>query len=599
MYRQLYNDARLVAASVSVVLSTGSAALAAPGDDYLCYRTAPGTSFTTVQKSLQDQSGTIDVDVRSFVAVCNPAQTGAGPGPTYPQVDEVGYGIRSGPGAPTFTPSTHVAVDPFGSHPVVLVRPETLLAPSANAPGSGGVGLVDTAGVDHFACYRATLPRGTPRFAAIPGVSVTDQFGGARYDLLKLLHFCTPVNKNGEDPTAPAHPGRLVCYQARRSKGQAGLGPHVVSVDNTNFGPAVLIVRAPTELCVSAFEESATTTSTTTTSSSTSPTATSSTTSSTSTVVADTSTTSTTESSTTVGDTTTTSHTTTSSTTTTVVCGTFLTMWGGSGSGNGQFKSPNGIAVDHDGNVFVVDTGHDRIQKFTDTGTFVGKWGSGGTGDGQFLAPRDVAVDPTGNVYVVEQSNNRVQKFSNAGTFIAKWGSLGTAQSQFQEPLGIAVDESANVYVADQLNNRIQKFTSSGDFLASWGSAGTGDGQFTSPAFVAVRSGIVYVPGSADVQTFMDTGTFLSRWGSAGKGDGRLNDPDGIAVDPNGNAFVADDGNSRIQEFTSGGAFLAKWGSAGTGAGQFNRPQHVAVDTHGNVFVADESNDRIQKFACP
>src|SRR5437870_8169714 len=65
-------------------------------------------------------------------------------------------------------------------------------------------------------------------------------------------------------------------------------------------------------------------------------------------------------------------------------CGTFVTKWGSFGSGDGQFNQPRGVAVDGSGNVFVDDTGNNRIQKFTNTGTFVTKWGSFGGGNGQF-----------------------------------------------------------------------------------------------------------------------------------------------------------------------------------------------------------------------
>jgi DNA-binding beta-propeller fold protein YncE len=83
----------------------------------------------------------------------------------------------------------------------------------------------------------------------------------------------------------------------------------------------------------------------------------------------------------------------------------------GRGAGNGQFNRPQGIAVDRNGNVFVADTGQDRIQKFTSTGTFLATWGSTGTQNGQFDIPFGVAVDGDGNVFVGD-FNNRIQKFA-------------------------------------------------------------------------------------------------------------------------------------------------------------------------------------------
>jgi tripartite motif-containing protein 71 len=80
----------------------------------------------------------------------------------------------------------------------------------------------------------------------------------------------------------------------------------------------------------------------------------------------------------------------------------FKGMWGQTGTGDGQFKGPNGIAVDSDGNVFVADSGNARIQKFSSTGQFLGKWGRGGNGDGQFLKPYHIAIDSNNDIYVTE-----------------------------------------------------------------------------------------------------------------------------------------------------------------------------------------------------
>ncbi|MEW5802681.1 MAG: CARDB domain-containing protein [bacterium] len=98
--------------------------------------------------------------------------------------------------------------------------------------------------------------------------------------------------------------------------------------------------------------------------------------------------------------------------------GVFLKKWGSYGSGDRQFACPYAVAVDSGGNVYVADTEdyehieHHRIQKFCSEGFFMAKWGSYGTGDGQFRQPSGVAVDSGGNVYVADSGNNRIQKFS-------------------------------------------------------------------------------------------------------------------------------------------------------------------------------------------
>ncbi len=96
------------------------------------------------------------------------------------------------------------------------------------------------------------------------------------------------------------------------------------------------------------------------------------------------------------------------------------------------------------------------------TYVFATKWGGPGSGsaDGYFNKPYGVAVDKAGYVYVADTNNNRVRKFnSSSGGLVDEWGSGGSANGAFNHPYGIAVDSTGYVYVADTLNHRIQKFT--------------------------------------------------------------------------------------------------------------------------------------------
>jgi len=92
--------------------------------------------------------------------------------------------------------------------------------------------------------------------------------------------------------------------------------------------------------------------------------------------------------------------------------GRYLTRWGTKGSGDGEFENIGGIATDLKGNIFVVDTGNHRIQKFDNNGRFITKWGKEGFGDGEFLYPTAIVIDFDGNVYVMDTGNYRIQKFA-------------------------------------------------------------------------------------------------------------------------------------------------------------------------------------------
>ncbi|MCV0411499.1 6-bladed beta-propeller [Nitrosarchaeum sp.] len=83
-------------------------------------------------------------------------------------------------------------------------------------------------------------------------------------------------------------------------------------------------------------------------------------------------------------------------------------------------------------------------------------FGSSGTGNGQFKAPEDVALDASGNIYVADTNNNRIQKFDSSGTYLSQFGSSGNKNGQFRSPEDVALDASGNIYVADTNNHRIQ-----------------------------------------------------------------------------------------------------------------------------------------------
>jgi tripartite motif-containing protein 71 len=288
----------------------------------------------------------------------------------------------------------------------------------------------------------------------------------------------------------------------------------------------------------------------------------------------------------------------------------FVKTWGSQGTAENQFSTPTGVATDTSGNVYVLDSGNNRIQKFSSNGTFIAKWGLQGTADGQFNNPTGIAVDPLGNVYMADPQNDRIQKFSSDGTFITKWGghigSLFDGDTNnppliFPSSPGIAVDPSGNVYVADTLEHKIVKFSTDGTWISDLGSNGIGDGQFSFPSSLSTDSaGNLYVLDSANhrIQVFTGDGKFITKWGSQGSGDGQFGGKSSaITVDRGGNVYVADSGNNRIQKFDSTGKFITKWGSQGSDDGQFAAPSGVAVDPSGNVYVVDSHNNRVQLFS--
>jgi len=142
---------------------------------------------------------------------------------------------------------------------------------------------------------------------------------------------------------------------------------------------------------------------------------------------------------------------------------------GGNGSGNGEFDSPTAMALDHNRNVLIADTGNGRIQTFSPTGASLASIGP-------FDAPNGVAVDRSGNIYVSEIGvKHCVQKLTPEGKFIAEW--KGPAPG-FYGPRRITIGPDDSIYVVNSGHNQIVKFNPDGRVPATWRSNGVDNGAF-------------------------------------------------------------------------------------------------------------------------
>ncbi len=270
------------------------------------------------------------------------------------------------------------------------------------------------------------------------------------------------------------------------------------------------------------------------------------------------------------------------------------------GGNNARFNNPNAIAADSSNNLYVADTGNDLIRKITPAGavsTLAGKAGFSGVGyvdatgtAARFNSPEGIAVDSAGNVYVADTGNNVIRKITPGGSVSTLAGArvpggsgiagyldaTGTA-AEFNAPDAVAVDGSGNVYVADFYNDVVRKITSAGvvtTLAGQGGVAGDLDGPngtalFNTPVGVAVdASNNIYVADSQLPPVTTST--------SAANNLLRRISPAGVVSTLAGQAGVTGSAN-------------------GTGASaQFYSPQAVAIDSAGTIYVADTFNQTIR-----
>jgi len=259
---------------------------------------------------------------------------------------------------------------------------------------------------------------------------------------------------------------------------------------------------------------------------------------------------------------------------------------------------PQQIAVDDEGNIYVVDTGNSRIQKFTNNGEFLSSWGTEGFEDGQFQHSTGIVVYEN-NVYVVDEKQGIVQKFDNDGNFILKWGGAGNENGKFSEPQGITIDSNGIVYVADSKNHRIQQFTTDGEFLSSFGKYGYGDGKLKTPVDVAIYGDFIYVsdPGGYKIEKYTSDGIFLKSFDYNFAGANVR--PGGLIADPNGDIYFVDTVKYRVVKMNSDGKTITTWGNIGIGNGKFLEPKDLVLDNLGYLYVLDSAQGLIQKFETP
>jgi phospholipase C len=252
---------------------------------------------------------------------------------------------------------------------------------------------------------------------------------------------------------------------------------------------------------------------------------------------------------------------------------------------------PGGVAVDPAGDIWVADTGHDRIAEFTPSGRLVATFGK------HLDQPAGVATDAAGHVWVADTGHDRVVEFSSAGPVLAVFGSPGSGRGQLNEPVAVAVTPFGDVWVADQGNSRVEEFSAAGRYRTSFAVATPAGVSLDTRGDVWVSSPS-YAPRNS-VREFSATGHQMRSFGTTQAGYGDLGNPGGIAVGPGSRIYLAQPDYGLVSVFSPAGRFYTEFGlqpGSGPADEDLEFPQGLAVTATGQVWVADTGHDRVVLF---
>lgn len=294
-----------------------------------------------------------------------------------------------------------------------------------------------------------------------------------------------------------------------------------------------------------------------------------------------------------------------------------------------SFHYPRGIAINSRGDIFVGDQ-QTLIRKISTDGTvstFAGGIRTGyqdGAGSSAlFNAPSGFTFDKLDNLYVADSGNNRIRVIdvNNIVTTFAGSGTRGSTDGQkltatFSFPKDLIFDDSGNLLVSEVGTDIVRKISSTGQVSLFAGSRQGGRtnglpgvGAFDFPQGIAFdNNGTLYVSDQAQIRKVLPTGEIKPFYGDRTTFTGTassvyFNNPTGIVTDKQGNIYVSDTDNNMIRKITPRGDVSVLAGDLGPGmadgqgnVARFNSPMGLFVSDKNEIYVADKINGRIRKI---
>jgi tripartite motif-containing protein 71 len=265
--------------------------------------------------------------------------------------------------------------------------------------------------------------------------------------------------------------------------------------------------------------------------------------------------------------------------------------------GSSNLREPHGVAVDGRGNVYIVDTGNDRIVKFDPSGRELVAFGKKGSDPGQFSKPLVAAVSPQGNLLVLDSETSWIQVFTPDGKFVSRFA--GPAMN-FYHPAGLAVSSDGTVAVADTGGNRIVLLDSGGQLKGS-PVVGVEKQPFSQPTDVYFdpRGGIhVYQTANPKAPSTLfhltPTGELTGKW-IAAEASSTVDTPR-FALASDGRVFMTDPHQQQVRVYDAGGAQYHIVNMGGDLAAPLKLVAGIAIDPQSRVYVVDARSGLAYRF---
>ena len=224
-----------------------------------------------------------------------------------------------------------------------------------------------------------------------------------------------------------------------------------------------------------------------------------------------------------------------------------------------EFKGPNGIAVNRQGDIAVVDLRGHCVFVFNKEGNCLKQLGKEGTHPGQFKYPSDVLFLNDNEILIADQLNHRIQHINiQTGSVVKTFGKEGEGKGHFKNPVCICLDDAERIVVTEFCNNRVQVMSKEGETLFTIGDRGT---EKLRKPYNCIPYKNIFMISEKDnhiIKAFDSSGTFLYKIGKEGNQDGHFNAPKGMCLDGSNNLLVCDFSNNRVQQFSLDGRFTGK-----------------------------------------